>query len=190
MREVPVFPLSERGFDDRHAAEVAQEVGSPDSDGVDPSVAQHSEESSVAAVLLMRDYAEVWERVIPFVSVDVVQLPSFGHGSPRSHPDGLMDIDVFMMSESVVKTHVLLVFAATTQEWVYYGFLACLVADADAVVVKYGAIEGVSRHGARTHVIDKDVVAMERHGVFVGKTYDLKCGHSSQEFGHRRHRRR
>ena len=71
-RECMIFPLGERGFDDRHSAEVAQEVGSLYPDGIYPSVAQHSEESSVSAVLLPGDYAEVRERVIPLVSVDVV----------------------------------------------------------------------------------------------------------------------
>ena len=189
-RECLIFPPGERGFDDRHAVEEAQEVWSLDSDGIYLLVAQFNEESSVPAVLLPRDYAEVWERVIPLVSVDVVQFPAFGHGPPRSHPDGFMDIDVFTMSESMVEIHVLLVFASAMLAWVYYGFLACLVAYAYAVVVSQGAVEGVSRVGARTHVMDKHVVTKERHGLFVGKPYDLKCGHSSQEFVHRRHRRR
>ena len=189
-REVFIFPLGERGFDDRHPVEEAQEVGSLDSDGIYLLVAQFNEESSVSAVLLPGDCAEVWERVVPLVSVDVVQFPAFRHGPPRSHPDGLMDIDVFTMSESMVEIHVLLVFASAMLAWVYYGFLACLVAYADAVVVSQGAIEGESRLRARTHVIDKHVVAKERHGFFVRKPDDLKCGHSSQGFGHRRHRRR
>ena len=106
IRKVIIFPLGERGFDDRHAVEEAQEVWSLDSDGVYLSVAQFNEESSVAAVLLPRDCAEVRERVIPLVSVDVVQFPAFGHRPPSSHPDGLMDEDVFMMSESMVEIHV------------------------------------------------------------------------------------
>ena len=71
-REVFIFPLGERGFDDRHPVEVAQEVGSLYPDGVDLFVAQFYEESAVSAVLLPRDCAEVRERVIPLVSVDVV----------------------------------------------------------------------------------------------------------------------
>ena len=59
-REVSIFPPGERGFDDRHAVEVAQEVGPLDFDGVYVSVAQHNEESTVSAVLLPGDYAEVW----------------------------------------------------------------------------------------------------------------------------------
>ena len=101
-----------------------------------------------------------------------------------------MDIDVFMMSESIGEIHVLLIFASAMHVWVYYGFRACLVAYTDAVVVSQGAVEGVSRVGARTHVMDKHVVTKERHGLFVGKPYDLKCGHSSQGFVRRRHRRR
>ena len=189
-RECIIFPRGERGFDDRHPVEVAQEVGSLDADGVDLSVAQFNEESSVSAVPLPGDCAEVRERVIPLVSVDVVQFPAFGHGPPSSHPDGLMDIDVFMISESIGETHVLLIFASATHVWVYYGFRACLVAYADAVVVPHGAIEGESRLRACTHVMDKHVVAKERHGLFVRKPDDLKCGHSSQGFVHRRHRRR
>jgi len=189
-RECTIFPLGDRGFDDRHSVEEAQEVGSLDSDGVDLFVAQFNEESSVSAVLLPGDCAEVWERVVPLVSVDVVQLPSFGHGPLRSHPNGLMDKDVFMISESTVEIHVLLISASATHLWVYHGFRASLVAYADAVVVSQGAVEGVSRLRACTHVMDKHVVTKERHGLFVRKPDDLKCGHSSQGFGHRRHRRR
>ena len=90
-----------------------------------------------------------------------------------------MDKDVFMMSESIAETHVPLIFAAATMVWVYNGFLASLVANADAVVVSQGAIEGESRLGARTYVEDRDVVTKERHGLFVGNAYDLKCEHSS-----------
>lgn len=72
IRECTIFPLGDRGFDDRHAVEVAQEVGSLYPDGVYLLVAQFNEESSVSAVLLPGDCAEVWERVIPFFSVDVV----------------------------------------------------------------------------------------------------------------------
>ena len=101
-----------------------------------------------------------------------------------------MDMDVFMMSESLVEIHVPLIYSAATRAWVYYFFRASLVANAYAVVVSQGAIEGVSRLRACSHVVDKDVVTKERHGVFVWNPDDLKCGHSSQEFGHRRHRRR
>ena len=185
-----IFPPGDRGFDDRHAAEVAQEVGSLDSDWVYVSVAQHHEESTVSAVLFPCDYAEVWERVVPLVSVDVVYLPSFGHLPLISHPNGLMDMDVFMMPESIAETHVPLIFSSATRVWVYNGFLACLVVYAHAVVVRQGAIEGESRLRACTHVVDKDVVTKERYGFFVGNAYDLKCAHSSQGFVRRRHRRR
>ena len=106
IRECTIFPLGDRGFDDLHPAEEAQEVGSLYPDGVYLLVAQFNEESAVSAVLLPRDCAEVWERVVLLVSVDVVQFPAFGHGPPRSHPNGLMDEDVFMMSESMVEIHV------------------------------------------------------------------------------------
>lgn len=152
--KVFIFPLGERGFDDRHPVEVAQEVGSLDSDGVYLSVAQFNEESSVSAVLLPRDRAEVLERVVPLVSVDVVQFPAFGHGPLRSHPDGLMDKDVFLISESMVEIHVPMIYAAATHGWVYYGFLASLVAYAYAVVVVHGAIEGESRLRACADIVD------------------------------------
>ena len=71
-RDGKIFPPGELGFDDRHPVEEAQEVGSLDPDGVYLFVAQFNEESSVPAVLLPGDCAEVWERVIPFVSVDMV----------------------------------------------------------------------------------------------------------------------
>lgn len=101
-----------------------------------------------------------------------------------------MDMDVFMMPESIAETHVPLIFSSATRVWVYYGFLARLVLYAHAVVVRQGAIEGESRFRASSHVVDRDVVTKERRGFFVGKTYDLKGGHSSQEFVRRRHRRR
>lgn len=59
MQEVSIFPRGECGFDDRHAVEVSQEVGSFDTGGVNLSVAQHNEESAVSAVQLPGDYAEV-----------------------------------------------------------------------------------------------------------------------------------
>lgn len=101
-----------------------------------------------------------------------------------------MDMDVFVKSESIAETQIPLVFSSATRVWVYNGFLACLVVYAHAVVVRQGAIEGISRFRASSHVVDRDVVAKERHGLFVGKTYDLKGGHSSQGFGHQRRRRR
>lgn len=58
--EVSIFPPGDRGFDDCHAAEVAQEVGSLDFDWVYVPVAQHNEKPTVSAVLLPCDYAEVW----------------------------------------------------------------------------------------------------------------------------------
>ena len=60
MREESIFPRGECGFDDRHAVEVAQEVSTFDTDGVNLPVAQHNEESTVSAVPLSGDYAEVW----------------------------------------------------------------------------------------------------------------------------------
>ena len=69
-----------------------------------------------------------------------------------------MDKDVFMMSESMVESHVLMTSASTAHGWVYNGFLSSLVAYADTVVAKQGAIEGVSRLRACTHVTDSDVV--------------------------------
>ena len=99
-------------------------------------------------------------------------------------------MDVFMMPESIAETQIPLVFSSATRVWVYNGFLAGLVVYAHAVVVRQGAIEGISRLGARTYVVDRHVVTKERHGLFVGNTYDLKCEHSSQEFVRRRHRRR
>ena len=92
----------------------------------------------------------------------MVEFPSHGHLPLRSHPYGLMDEDVFMMSESMVEIQVLFFVSSATLDWGYNGTHAGLVADADAVVVSQRAIEGESRLRACTHVMDRDVVTKER----------------------------
>ena len=100
-----------------------------------------------------------------------------------------MDEDVFMMSESMVEIHVPMISSAATHGWVYYGFLACLVTYAYAVVVKHGAIEGDAGLGACADIAHLDVVTKERR-LGVRLSDDFKTAHNTQEFGHRRHRRR
>ena len=59
MQELSIFPRGECGFDDRQAVVLAHEGGAFDTCGAYLPVAPHSEDSSVSAVQLPGDYAEV-----------------------------------------------------------------------------------------------------------------------------------
>lgn len=197
-REGKIFPPGDRGFDDRHPAEEAQQIRPLNGNRVDAFVAQLTQEASVTDIERTGDAAQVFDTVIGCTAVDMVNRHAFWDSPPGSHPDGVCSKDAFFLSERMSKIQVMLLTSGIVQNFTIRGIactgilhsLSSVGKDFYAVCAACGGIEGDAGLGACADVMDKHVVAKERHGLFVRNPFDLKCGHSSQEFVHQRCRRR
>ena len=195
--EASIFPHGDRGFDDCHAVEIAQEIRPLNGNRVDAFVAQLTQESPVSDIERTGDAAQVFDTVIGCTAVDMVNRHAFGDSPPGSHPDGVCSKDAFFLSERMSKIQVMLLTSGIVQNFTIRGIactgilhsLSSVGKDFYAVCAACGGIEGDAGLGARTDIAHLDVVAKERR-LFVGNPFDLKCRHSSQGFVHRRHRRR
>ena len=192
-----VFPRGERGFDDRHAVEEAQEIRPLNGNRVDAFVAQLTQESPVSDIERTGDAAQVFDTVIGCTAVDMVNRHAFGDSPPGSHPDGVCSKDAFFLSERMSKIQVMLLTSGIGQNFTIRGIactgilhsLSSVGKDFYAVCAACGGIEGDAGLGARTDIAHLDVVAKERR-LCVRLSDDFKTAHNTQEFVHRRHRRR
>lgn len=178
--------LRERLFDLRHACVIAQEVGLVHVGRVETIVSQLAKKTSVACVRLLVDTSQVLNPVVLLGAVDVVDGHAFGDRPAHCHPDGMRDVDMLVMSESVIELHIVLLahnFYCIDLDGLPVGI------DPHAVVLGDGAIERDARFGACADVVDANVI-VEGGRVFVGQPCDREITHSRKGLDSRIHRLR
>ena len=167
--ELFVLILRKCLFDLRHAGKIAQEVGLFHGGWVDAFVAELAEESSVAVIKRIGDTSQVRKPVVRRAAVDVIHRHALGDRPPRRHPDGVGDVDVLVMSESVFEFQIPVFSSGVVRDFgIRVSICSCIDLygstvgiDPHAVVVGGGTIERDARFRARAYVVHADVVVVE-----------------------------
>ena len=96
-----ILPRRKCLFDLRHPCVIAQEVALLYIRRREAFVTQLPQETAVSHVRLQIYTSQVLNPVVRRAAVDVIHRPAFGDRPTCRHPDGMGDVDVLVMSESV-----------------------------------------------------------------------------------------